>query len=73
MVNLSLKGDFEQARALHYSLVDVTDMLFAEGNPGGIKEVLKLAGGMNGNRKTHYQCTSFKDTGNEQVRQRHNV
>lgn len=44
MVNLSLKGDFEQARALHYSLVDVTDMLFAEGNPGGIKEVLKLAG-----------------------------
>ncbi|MFN8317664.1 MAG: 4-hydroxy-tetrahydrodipicolinate synthase [Chitinophagales bacterium] len=44
MVNLSLKGDFEQARALHYTLVDVTDMLFAEGNPGGIKEVLKLAG-----------------------------
>lgn len=44
MVNLSLKGDFEQARALHYRLVDVTDMLFAEGNPGGIKEVLKLAG-----------------------------
>ncbi len=44
MVNLSLKGDFEQARSLHYSLVDVTDMLFAEGNPGGIHEVLKLAG-----------------------------
>lgn len=44
MVNFSLKGDFEQARALHYALVDVTDMLFAEGNPGGIKEVLKLAG-----------------------------
>ncbi len=44
MVNFSLKGDFEQARALHYALVDVTDMLFAEGNPGGIKEVLHLAG-----------------------------
>lgn len=44
MVNLSLKGDFESAKVLHYALVDVTDMLFAEGNPGGIKEVLRLAG-----------------------------
>jgi 4-hydroxy-tetrahydrodipicolinate synthase len=44
MVNLSLKGDFEEARDLHYALVEVTDMLFAEGNPGGIKEVLRLAG-----------------------------
>jgi len=44
MVNLSLKGDFGNAIALHYALVDVTDMLFAEGNPGGIKEVLRLAG-----------------------------
>jgi 4-hydroxy-tetrahydrodipicolinate synthase len=44
MVRLSLSGDFAAARAKHYQLVDVTDMLFAEGNPGGIKEVLKLAG-----------------------------
>jgi 4-hydroxy-tetrahydrodipicolinate synthase len=44
MVRLSLADDFTAARARHYQLVDVTDMLFAEGNPGGIKEVLKLAG-----------------------------
>ncbi len=44
MVRLGLKGNFEAARALHYQLVDVTDMLFAEGNPGGIKEILALAG-----------------------------
>jgi 4-hydroxy-tetrahydrodipicolinate synthase len=44
MVRQGLKGNFETARALHYSLVDVTDMLFAEGNPGGIKEILALAG-----------------------------
>jgi 4-hydroxy-tetrahydrodipicolinate synthase len=44
MVNLSLKGDFEPARALHYSLVDVTDMLFAEGNPGWYKRSIKVSG-----------------------------
>jgi 4-hydroxy-tetrahydrodipicolinate synthase len=42
MVREGLRGDFEAARKLHYPLVDVTDMLFAEGNPGGIKEVLNL-------------------------------
>lgn len=42
LVRQGLKGNFETARALHYSLVNVTDMLFAEGNPGGIKYVLEL-------------------------------
>jgi 4-hydroxy-tetrahydrodipicolinate synthase len=42
MVREALKGDFEAARKLHYPLVDVTDMLFAEGNPGGIKYVLEV-------------------------------
>jgi 4-hydroxy-tetrahydrodipicolinate synthase len=44
MVRESLKGDFAAARTLHYPLVDVTDMLFAEGNPGGIKYVLEVLG-----------------------------
>ncbi|CAK9253482.1 unnamed protein product [Sphagnum jensenii] len=44
MVREGLKGDFEAARKLHYKLVDVTDMLFAEGNPGGIKHVLEVLG-----------------------------
>ncbi|MCW3124944.1 MAG: dihydrodipicolinate synthase [Bacteroidetes bacterium] len=44
MVREGLKGDFVAARKLHYPLVDVTDMLFAEGNPGGIKHVLQLKG-----------------------------
>ncbi len=44
MVREALKGDFEAARKLHYQLVDVTDMLFAEGNPGGIKYVLEVLG-----------------------------
>jgi 4-hydroxy-tetrahydrodipicolinate synthase len=44
MVREGLKGDFEAARKLHYQLVDVTDMLFAEGNPAGIKYVLEVLG-----------------------------
>lgn len=44
MVREGLKGDFVAARKLHYPLVDITDMLFAEGNPGGIKHVLQLKG-----------------------------
>jgi 4-hydroxy-tetrahydrodipicolinate synthase len=44
MVRKALNGDYTAARALHYPLVNVTDMLFAEGNPGGIKYVLELLG-----------------------------
>lgn len=44
MVRQSLKGDFEKARQLHYKLNDITDMLFAEGNPGGVKFALETLG-----------------------------
>lgn len=44
MVNDSLKGDFAAARTGHYQLVDVTDMLFAEGNPAGVKYALEQLG-----------------------------
>lgn len=44
MVRQCLKGDFEKARVLHYQLNDITDMLFAEGNPGGVKCALEILG-----------------------------
>jgi 4-hydroxy-tetrahydrodipicolinate synthase len=44
MVRNCLKGDYESARKLHYELNDITDMLFAEGNPGGVKCALELLG-----------------------------
>lgn len=44
MVNLCLEGKFTQAQVNHYKLVDIIDMLFAEGNPGGAKAVLKILG-----------------------------
>lgn len=41
MVHDALKGDLESARSNHYKLLDLVHWLFADGNPGGIKEVLK--------------------------------
>lgn len=42
MVRLCLKHKFTEAQKLHYKLVDITDQLFADGNPGGIKYALSL-------------------------------
>ena len=39
-----LKGDLETARKEHLRLIEVIDLLFVEGNPGGIKHVLKVLG-----------------------------
>ena len=44
MVRLGLKGNFTEARKLHYKLTDITDLLFADGNPGGIKAALEILG-----------------------------
>lgn len=42
MVRKGLAGDMEAARPLHYSLFDITNMLFEEGNPGGVKACLDI-------------------------------
>ena len=47
MVHASLKGDLEKAKELHYDLLPVTNMLFEEGNPGGVKVALARQGIMN--------------------------
>lgn len=44
LVNAALKGDLDTARREHLRLIEVIDLLFAEGNPGGIKEALKILG-----------------------------
>jgi 4-hydroxy-tetrahydrodipicolinate synthase len=40
MVHHAMKGEMEQARELHYRLLELIQLLFVEGNPAGIKEVL---------------------------------
>lgn len=42
MVRASLKYDFKSAQKLHYKLMEITEQLFADGNPGGVKQVLAL-------------------------------
>ena len=44
MVNLSLAGDFAAARKLHYKLLPGIDLLFAEGNPAGVKCAMEQMG-----------------------------
>ena len=44
LVHAALKGDFETARKEHLNLIELITLLFVEGNPGGIKEVLKSLG-----------------------------
>ncbi len=42
MVNAALKFDIKTAQKLHYKLLDFTNALFSEGNPGGIKAALEI-------------------------------
>ena len=44
MVKLALSGDFEQARNLHYRLLPTVRLMFAEGNPAGVKAYLSQMG-----------------------------
>ncbi len=40
MINFALGGDFASAHGFHYELFHITNLLFKEGNPAGIKHVL---------------------------------
>jgi len=40
MVHHALKAELHEARALHYRLLEITQLMFVEGNPAGVKEVL---------------------------------
>lgn len=44
MVKAALDGRFDEARAIHYRLLPGMDLLFAEGNPTGVKSVLSRMG-----------------------------
>jgi len=42
IVNLCLKNNFKQAREIQYRFLEITELLFAEGNPSGIKAMLNI-------------------------------
>ncbi|HLO57710.1 MAG TPA: 4-hydroxy-tetrahydrodipicolinate synthase [Bacteroidales bacterium] len=41
MIQHALKGDYNKACAIHYKLLEITNALFEEGNPSGIKALLE--------------------------------
>jgi 4-hydroxy-tetrahydrodipicolinate synthase len=44
LVHAAMKGDMAAARKEHLRLIELISLLFVEGNPGGIKEVMKALG-----------------------------
>ncbi len=44
MINLGLQGKNKEAFKIHYKLMELTDLIFQEGNPAGIKAILKHKG-----------------------------
>lgn len=44
MTRQALAGNFDEARKLHYKLTNITNLLFADGSPGGVKAALKMMG-----------------------------
>jgi 4-hydroxy-tetrahydrodipicolinate synthase len=41
MTRQALQYNMKEAQRLHYKLIDITDQLFADGNPGGVKAVMQ--------------------------------
>jgi 4-hydroxy-tetrahydrodipicolinate synthase len=44
MTRQALKYKMAEAQRLHYKLTDITEQLFADGNPGGVKAVMAMMG-----------------------------
>jgi 4-hydroxy-tetrahydrodipicolinate synthase len=42
MIRRALANEWEEARRIHYSLLEIIDQLFAEGSPSGIKAALSI-------------------------------
>ncbi len=42
MVRAAINDEMAKARKLHYRITNITDQLFADGNPGGIKQALSV-------------------------------
>ncbi len=44
MVRFALAKKYDEARTIHYQLLEITENLFVEGNPAGIKATLNILG-----------------------------
>lgn len=67
MVRQALRGNFAEAAILHLRLLEVMELLFAEGNPAGIKAALNVLG-LSENR-LRLPLTPVSETLYSQIRQ----
>jgi 4-hydroxy-tetrahydrodipicolinate synthase len=44
LVHLAMNGNFTEARLIHLQMIEIIDLLFAEGNPAGVKTALTIKG-----------------------------
>ncbi len=44
LMKLAISGNYEEARKLHFNMIDLCQSLFKEGNPGGIKALMNYQG-----------------------------
>jgi len=44
LIKLALQGNFDDAMKLHFEMIDIFQLIFKEGNPGGIKALMNYQG-----------------------------
>jgi 4-hydroxy-tetrahydrodipicolinate synthase len=44
LIHLALEGKYNEARELHFELIDLFKLIFKEGNPGGVKALMHMQG-----------------------------
>jgi len=44
LMHLAMEGKFTEAREIHFKLIEIFQLLFKEGNPGGIKALMNIQG-----------------------------
>ena len=42
LIHLALDGKYDEARKLHFEMIDLFQLLFKEGNPGGVKALMHI-------------------------------
>lgn len=44
LIHSAINGNYTEARTIHYQLIEMFQLIFKEGNPGGIKALLNIQG-----------------------------
>lgn len=44
LMHLALENNYDEARKIHYELIEMFQLMFREGNPGGVKALMNIQG-----------------------------